>query len=190
MGKVVRSGAETVGEGEPCFVIAEISIDHNGSLELAKPLSSARKEAGADAVEFQKRTVDAVRTPEEAARPRESPFGTINGELKRGLGFGDKHYAEIDRYCREQGLVWLASSWGEPADHPRGRVQRPSSDNRASPVLQLFPGKAASEDQFGTTQDGLFAAVSLVNGGHPTVLAHLVTPGTSRRPARSPRPNA
>jgi N-acetylneuraminate synthase len=69
--------------------------------------------AGCDAVKFQKRTIDVVYTPEELAKPRESPFGMTNGDLKRGLEFGQEEYEEIDRYCREVKIEWFASCWDE-----------------------------------------------------------------------------
>lgn len=115
MAGTVRIGQRLVGEGQPCFVIAEIGINHNGDLELAKRLIDAAKKAGADAVKFQKRTVEVVYSAEELARPRENPFGQTNGDLKRGLEFGDAQYAEIDRYCKEQGLLWFGSCWDEGA---------------------------------------------------------------------------
>lgn len=113
MGKNVRIGNMSVGDGEPCLVIAEIGINHNGDLDLAKRLIDASKEAGAGMVKFQKRTVDVVYSAEELARPRESPFGATNGELKRGLEFGRDEYAEIDRYCKERDILWCASCWDE-----------------------------------------------------------------------------
>lgn len=96
---------------DPIYVIAEIGINHNGSLELAKRLIDAAKEAGCDAVKFQKRTIDAVYTEEELARPRDSPFGTTNGDLKRGLEFDYDQYATIGAVCRDAGLDWSASCW-------------------------------------------------------------------------------
>lgn len=113
MGRTVRIGNRLVGEGQPCFVIAEIGINHNGDLQLAKRLIDAAKDCGADAVKFQKRTVEVVYTPEELARPRESPFGTTNGALKHGLEFGYEQYREIDAYCRGKGILWFASCWDE-----------------------------------------------------------------------------
>lgn len=93
------------------YIIAELGINHNGSLELAKQLIDAAKEAGADAVKFQKRTIDAVYTPEELATPRESPFGTTNGDLKRELEFGKFEYDEICDYCEDVDIPWSASCW-------------------------------------------------------------------------------
>ena len=94
-------------------MVAEIGINHNGDIEIAKRLIDAATEAGADAVKFQKRTVEVVYSAEELARQRESPFGTTNGDLKRGLEFGIKEYAEIDEYCKAKGMLWTASCWDE-----------------------------------------------------------------------------
>ena len=93
------------------YIIAEIGINHNGSLEQARRLMVAARAAGADAVKFQKRTIDAVYTPEELARPRASVFGTTNGELKRGLEFSRDQYQEIDVVCTDLTLDWSASCW-------------------------------------------------------------------------------
>lgn len=109
----VQIGHRLVGPGQPTFITAEIGINHNGQLELAKALIEAAVEAGCDAVKFQKRTVEVVYSPEELATPRQSPFGASNGDLKRGLEFGYEEYAEIDRYCRQQGIMWFASCWDE-----------------------------------------------------------------------------
>src|SRR3989338_6645852 len=109
----VRIGNKLVGLGQPCFIICEIGINHNGSLEMAKRLIDAAVVAGCDAVKFQKRTVDVVYTPEELAKPRENPFGPTNGDLKRGLELGEEQYGEIDRYCQEKGIMWFASPWDE-----------------------------------------------------------------------------
>jgi len=111
--KAVRIGDKLVGLGHPCYVVAEIGINHNGSLELAKQLIDAAAEAGCDAVKFQKRTVDVVYTAEELARPRENPFGPTNGDLKRGLEFDKAEYGEIDAYCRAKKIPWFASCWDE-----------------------------------------------------------------------------
>ena len=86
----VKIGNTPVGDGHPCYVIAEIGINHNGDIDLAKRLISVAVAAGCDAVKFQKRTVSVVYTAEELAKPRESPFGETNGDLKRGLEFGEE----------------------------------------------------------------------------------------------------
>jgi N-acetylneuraminate synthase len=102
-----------IGGNNPVFIIAEIGINHNGDLSIAKQLIKAAKEAGCDAVKFQKRTVEVVYTPEELDKPRENPFGATNGDLKRGLEFSHEAYNEIDAYCAELGILWFASPWDE-----------------------------------------------------------------------------
>jgi N-acetylneuraminate synthase len=109
----VRIADREIGPDKPTFVVAEIGINHNGSLETAKQLIDAAVAAGCDAVKFQKRTVEVVYSAQELARPRESPFGTTNGDLKRGLEFGADQYAEIDRYCADKNIMWFASCWDE-----------------------------------------------------------------------------
>ncbi|MGC2321577.1 MAG: N-acetylneuraminate synthase family protein [Terriglobales bacterium] len=109
----VRLGKKALGDGHPCYIVAEIGINHNGDLDLAKRLISVAVGAGCDAVKFQKRTVDIVYTAEELSKPRESPFGATNGDLKRGLEFNLEDYQEIDRYCREVKMPWFASCWDE-----------------------------------------------------------------------------
>jgi N-acetylneuraminate synthase len=111
--KTVKIGRKLVGDGQPCYVIAEIGINHNGDIDLAKRLISVAVAAGCDAVKFQKRTVDVVYTPEELAKPRESPFGDTNGDLKRGLEFGQEEYEDIDAYCKAVQIDWFASCWDE-----------------------------------------------------------------------------
>ena len=93
------------------FVIAEIGINHNGSMDITKRLIDEAANAGCDAVKFQKRTVDVVYTKEELDKPRESPWGTTNREQKNGLEFSEVDYWEIDRYCKEKNIEWFASAW-------------------------------------------------------------------------------
>jgi N-acetylneuraminate synthase len=109
----VRIGGSDVGDGYPCYVIAEIGINHNGDVAHAKRLISVASAAGCNAVKFQKRTIDVVYTKEELAKPRESPFGETNGDLKRGLEFGYDQYCEIDRFAKDCNMVWFASCWDE-----------------------------------------------------------------------------
>lgn len=93
------------------FIIGEIGINHNGDIEIAKQLIDWAVLSGADAVKFQKRTVEKVYTEEELNRYRESPWGKTNREQKMGLEFGKEEYDEIDRYCKEKGIEWFASAW-------------------------------------------------------------------------------
>lgn len=109
----VKIGNRMVGDGHPCFIVAEIGINHNGDLDIAKKLIEAAVEIGCDAVKFQKRTVDVVYTPEDLARPRENPFGPTNGDLKYGLELGYDEYKEINDYCKEKSILWYGSAWDE-----------------------------------------------------------------------------
>ncbi len=93
------------------FLIAEIGINHNGDLRIAKELIDAAADSGFDAVKFQKRTVDKVYTQEFLDGPRESPWGSTQRAQKEGLEFSAQEYKEIDRYCKEKGLQWTASAW-------------------------------------------------------------------------------
>lgn len=93
------------------FIIAEIGINHNGDVEIAKQLIDVAKDAGADAVKFQKRTIDLVYSKEFLDSPRESPWGTTQREQKEGLEFGLEEYKEIDTYCKKKGIEWFASAW-------------------------------------------------------------------------------
>ena len=113
MGKTVTIGKHIIGDGYPCFIIAEIGINHNGSIDLAKKMIDIAVTTGCDAVKFQKRTIDVVYTKEELAKERKSVFGNTNGDLKRGLEFGKKEYKIIDKYCKEKNIIWFASCWDE-----------------------------------------------------------------------------
>ncbi len=113
MTRCVKIADKIIGDGHPCFVIAEIGINHNGQVGLAKKMIDIAVTTGCDAVKFQKRTVDVVYTKEELAKERKSVFGNTNGDLKRGLEFTREQYYEIDKYCRERGILWFASCWDE-----------------------------------------------------------------------------
>lgn len=95
----------------PIFIIAEIGINHNGDIQIAKDLIKGAKNAGCDAVKFQKRTIDLVYTKELLDSPRESPWGKIQRAQKEGIEFEYDDYKEIDRYCKELGIEWFASAW-------------------------------------------------------------------------------
>jgi N-acetylneuraminate synthase len=113
MKKNIKIGSYLVGDNEPCFIIAEIGINHNGDIETAKKLIDVSVEAGAQAVKFQKRTVEVVYSTDELLKPRDSIFGKTNGDLKRGLEFGKKEYDIIDKYCKEKNILWTASCWDQ-----------------------------------------------------------------------------
>jgi len=108
----VRIGNRWVGEDEPCFIVVDVGINHSGSLDIAKQLIAKASICGCDAVKFQKRTVDVVYAKEELDRPRESPFGSTNRDLKIGLEFEDE-YSWINEYCYQLGIMWFTSCWDE-----------------------------------------------------------------------------
>ena len=108
---IVKVGKKEVSAISPTYLIAEIGINHNGDLNVAKKLIEESAKAGFDAVKFQKRTVEVVFTKEELLRPRESIFGNTNGALKHGLEFGLDEYSEISNYCKKLGIDWFASPW-------------------------------------------------------------------------------
>ena len=93
------------------FLIAEIGINHNGNLEIAKKLIRDASEAGFDAVKFQKRNIDKVYTKDFLDSFRESPWGKTQRDQKNGLEFGRDQYLEIDAYCKELNILWSASAW-------------------------------------------------------------------------------
>lgn len=111
--RAVTIAGRPVGGGAPALIVAEIGINHNGSVDLAVKLIAAAAAAGCHAVKFQKRTIDRVYTAAELSVPRDSPFGTTAGDLKRGLELTAIDYAAIDAACRAAGVMWFASCWDE-----------------------------------------------------------------------------
>lgn len=114
MAKAVKIGDRWVGEGHPVFIIAEIGINHNGNLHIAKRLVDVAFMAGSDGVKFQKRTPEKAVPPEFQNVMRETPWGIISYlEYRRMVEFGFKEYDDIDQYCKEKGIIWFASCWDE-----------------------------------------------------------------------------
>jgi len=112
----VKIGSHHVGPGHPCYVIAEIGINHNGEVDTAKKLIDVALEAGCQAVKFQKRTPE-ISTPEAQKNVmRETPWGEMTYlDYKRRIEFGDDEYREIGRYCESLGIDWFASPWDVPS---------------------------------------------------------------------------
>lgn len=108
----VKIGDRLVGPGYPVFIIAEIGINHNGDLDIAKKLIDVAHAAGCDAVKFQKRNPETCVPPEQRDIPRDTPWGIISYlEYRRRLEFGEAEFREIHEYCRSRGIMWLASCW-------------------------------------------------------------------------------
>jgi len=113
---IVRIGNKLVGEGQPCLIIAEIGINHNGDLDLAKRLIRVAEASGCDAVKFQKRTPELCVPPSQRGVMRETPWGYISYmDYRRKVEFGQAEYEEIHQYCEAQEVLWFASCWDEPS---------------------------------------------------------------------------
>lgn len=116
MTQEVRIGNKLVGAGHPAYIVAEIGINHNGDLSIAKDLMQAAKHAGVDAVKFQKRTPELCVPPEQRNQMRETPWGYITYlDYRYKVEFTEKDYDEIDRYSKEIDMDWFASVWDEPS---------------------------------------------------------------------------
>jgi len=114
--RAVQIGDSFIGDGWPIYVIAEIGINHNGSMDIARRLIEGAKRAGADAVKFQKRTPEICVPKDQWNIERDTPWGWMTYiDYRRRIEFGIEEYGEIDRYCRSLGIDWTASCWDEPA---------------------------------------------------------------------------
>jgi N-acetylneuraminate synthase len=112
----VKVGSRWIGDGLPVFIIGEIGINHNGSIEIAKKMVDGAMFAGCDAVKFQKRTPEKCVPRDQWHIERETPWGRMSYiDYRHRVEFDAAAYAEIDRYCRDRGMVWFASCWDEDA---------------------------------------------------------------------------
>ena len=112
----VTIGSRTIGAGHPTYVIAEIGLNHNGDVEIAKQLIDVARRAGADAVKFQKRTPEIATPAHMRDVPRETPWGTMSYlEYRYRVEFGRDEYVEIGDYATLAGLDWFASPWDVPS---------------------------------------------------------------------------
>lgn len=112
----IKVGARFIGDNHPVFVIGEIGINHNGDLEIAKKIISGAKHAGCDAVKFQKRSPEICTPKDQWNIERDTPWGRMTYiDYRHRVEFGEYEYSEIDRYCKQIGLIWFASCWDEPS---------------------------------------------------------------------------
>ena len=112
----IKIGDRLVGDGHPVYMIAEIGINHNGNVEIAKQMIDAAVHAGVDAVKFQKRTPEICTPPDQQKQMRDTPWGYISYlEYRHKVEFGEAEYRQIDSYCKEKGIAWFASVWDEPS---------------------------------------------------------------------------
>lgn len=116
MAREVGIGNKLVGDGHPAYVVAEIGINHNGDLEIAKRMIEAAVHAGVDAVKFQKRTPDVCTPPAQQSQMRDTPWGYISYlDYRYKVEFSQDQYREIDRFCKRLAIDWFVSVWDEPS---------------------------------------------------------------------------
>jgi N-acetylneuraminate synthase len=116
LARSIRIGDRLVGDGHPTYIVAEVGINHNGEIELAKKMIDAAVHAGVDAVKFQKRTPELCVPPDQRNHMRETPWGYITYLEYRGkVEFGKDEYTQIDQHCKQKGIPWFASVWDEPS---------------------------------------------------------------------------
>jgi N-acetylneuraminate synthase len=114
MVRQVTIGGRLVGDRQPAYIVAEIGLNHNGDVDIAKRLIDAAVLAGCNAVKFQKRTPEVCVPPEQRDVLRETPWGLITYlEYRYKVELGQGDYAEIDRHCKSRGIAWFASCWDE-----------------------------------------------------------------------------
>ena len=112
MAKEIRLGDRLVGDDHPIYIIAEIGLNHNGEMDVARKLIDLAVMAGCDAVKFQKRTPDLCVPPDQQKKMRDTPWGYITYmDYRNKIEFGKEQYTEIYRYCRDRGITWFASCW-------------------------------------------------------------------------------
>lgn len=116
MSRGIQIGERWVGDYQPAYIVAEIGINHNGDLDLARQLVDAAVEAGCDAVKFQKRTPELCVPPEQREVMRETPWGYITYlDYRYKVEFEQEAYEQLDQYCKQKGIAWLTSCWDEEA---------------------------------------------------------------------------
>ena len=127
MTREIKIGNRMVGDGQPAYIIAEIGINHNGDLDIARQMIDAAVHAGVDAVKFQKRTPDIATPLDQQTQMRETPWGYISYlEYRYKVEFNEEQYSEIDRYCREKGIAWMVSVWDQPSVDFMGKFDTPA----------------------------------------------------------------
>jgi N-acetylneuraminate synthase len=179
MAREIRIGDRMVGDGHPTYITAEIGINHNGDLGIAKRLIDVAVMAGCDAVKFQKRTPEKAVPPEYREVMRETPWGLMSYlDYRRRVEFGEEQYLAIDQYCREKGIQWFASCWDEESVDFIERFDPPCYKT-ASATLTDLPllkkirgtGKPMIVSTGMSTFEEIEQAVSLI-GADGLLLAH------------------
>jgi N-acetylneuraminate synthase len=179
MARQLKLGSRTVGDGSPVMIIAEIGINHNGDLDITRQMIDAAVHAGADAVKFQKRTPEISTPPEQQKQMRDTPWGYITYlDYRYKVEFNEDQYCEIDRYCREKGIAWLASVWDEPSvdflekfDTPAYKIPSASLTDHALIRHARATGKPLILSSGMSTMEQIRAGVDIA-GGQDLVLMH------------------
>ncbi len=171
----------TTGQGP--FIIAEIGINHNGDIGIAKKLIDVAVDSGCDAVKFQKRNIDVVYTEKYLDGHRESPWGTTQRDQKAGLEFSREDYEEIDRYCKASGILWTASAWDEDSQDFINEMNVPFNKVASAMVTKIdFLEKVAAEGKHTFVSTGMctmsdidVAVAVFRSAGCPFTLFHTVS---------------
>jgi len=179
MVRAVKIGDRWVGDGHPVYITAEIGINHNGDVGIAKELIDAAMRAGCDAVKFQKRTPEVCVPPEQRDQMRETPWGYVTYlKYRHKIEFGFEEYQEIDRSCKEKGIRWFASCWDKPSVDFIERFAPPCFKIHSAavtnlPLLQRLKqtGKPLILSTGMSTMDQIRAAVELL-GTDDLIIAH------------------
>jgi N-acetylneuraminate synthase len=175
----VQVGDRIIGEGRPVFVIAEIGINHNGDLDLAKKLIDGAVFAGCDAVKFQKRTPELCTPADQWDLERDTPWGRMTYiEYRRRVEFGQAEYAAIDAHCADRGIQWFASCWDEPSvefieafDPPMYKAASASLTDLPLLKAMRATGRPLMISTGMSTLDQIHAAVAAV-GSDNLMMAH------------------
>jgi N-acetylneuraminate synthase len=175
----VRVGRREIGPGQSTFVIAEIGINHNGSLSLARQLIDGAAAAGCDAVKFQKRTPELCVPRDQWERERDTPWGRLTYiDYRRRIEFGLDEYRAIDEHCRDRGILWFVSCWDEPSvrfleafDSPLYKVASACLTDHELLLAMRATGKPVMLSTGMSTMEEIEAAVECL-GTKDLLLAH------------------
>src|SRR6195952_2276341 len=173
----------SIGDGSPCYIIAEIGINHNGSLDIAKKLIDEAVAAKVDAVKFQKRTPEICVPKDQWEIMRDTPWGRMSYiNYKRKTEFGKKEYTAIDTYCKRMGIDWFVSVWDTEAVDFMEQFDTPiyklaSASLTDFPLIEkiLFTGRPLMLSTGMSTDKEIQAAVDFVNKfnpDYPVFIAH------------------
>ncbi|HSL45218.1 MAG TPA: N-acetylneuraminate synthase family protein [Anaerolineales bacterium] len=179
MTREIKIGNRLVGDGHPAYVIAEIGINHNGDLGIAKQMIDAAVHAGVDAVKFQKRTPEIATPRDQQTQMRETPWGYITYlDYRYRVEFSEEQYCEIEAYCKEKGITWLVSVWDQPSvefmekfDTPAYKIPSASLTDYGLIRKARVTGKPLVLSTGMSTMEQIRKAVEIA-GGENLVLMH------------------